>query len=237
MSISAIVPVTGIDFGASTATSSEQTVFSNLLNQLQQAVGTGNLTSSATLLNALQALSPTASGGSNPLGAFLTSLGKALNDGSASEAQSALSTYQSAPPSATAPAAPATSTTAANIAAGLIHSQIQLNLVASLLGPGSSLGSTPAAATSSNSSSSPFTNSSSSSVNSLIDILNEAYGTGNSSSPAASGSTPVSAPVASPTPYDTLVSSIQASLAAGHGTITPALAYLQASGNFVNTSA
>jgi hypothetical protein len=34
-----------------------------------------------------------------------------------------------------------------------------------------------------------------------------------------------------------LVSSIQASLAAGNGTITPALAYLQASGNFVNTSA
>jgi hypothetical protein len=230
MSISAIVPVTGIDFDASTATASQQTVFSNLLNQLGQAIGAGNLNSSATLFYAIQALSPSAASASSPLGTFLTSLGKALHDGSASEAQGALSAYQSAPSAATAPAAPATSTTAASIAAGLIQSQIQLNLVTSLLGPGSSLGSTSAAA--------PSSSTPSSSVNSLIGILNEAYGTGNSSSPAASGSTPTSAPPGSaPTPYDTLVSSVQASLAGGHGTITPALAYLQASGNFVNTSA
>jgi len=229
MSTSAIVPVTGIDFGSSSATASQQSVFNNLLNQLQQSIGTGDLTTSATLLNALEALSPSAASGSNPLGAFLTSLGTALNDGSVSEAQSALSTYQSAAPAATAPAAAAsTSTTAANIAAGLIQSQIQLNLVSTLLGPASSLGGTAAAA--------PST---SNSVNSLIGILNAAYGSGDSSTSNASGSTSSTAGVSgsSLTPYDTLVSSIQASLAGGNGTITPALAYLQAAGNFVNTSA
>jgi len=229
MSTSAIVPVTGIDFGSSSATASQQSVFNNLLNQLQQSIGTGDLTTSATLLNALEALSPSAASGSNPLGAFLTNLGTALNDGSVSEAQSALSTYQSAAPAAATPAAAtSTSTTAANIAAGLIQSQIQLNLVSTLLGPASSLGGTAAAA--------PST---SNSVNSLIGILNAAYGSGDSSTSNASGSTSSTAGVSgsSLTPYDTLVSSIQASLAGGNGTITPALAYLQAAGNFVNTSA
>jgi hypothetical protein len=233
MSTSAIVPINGIDFGATSATASQQTVFSNLLNQLQQAVGNGDLTTSATLLNAIDALSPSSASASSPLGTFLTSLGTALNDGSLSEAQSALSTYQSATPAATSPAAASTntSTTAANIAAGLIQSQIQLNLVATLLGPSSSLGGSASTASSSNS------------ANSLIGILNAAYGAGDSSSTSssngASSSVSSSTPVASAssaTPYDTLVSSIQASLAGGNGTITPALAYLQASGNFVNTS-
>lgn len=227
MSTSAIVPVTGIDFDGSSATASQQTVFNSLLNQLQQAVGTGNLTTSATLLNAIEALSPSAASGSNPLGAFLTSLGTALNDGSATEAQNALATYQSATPASTTPttATANTSATAANIAAGLIQSQIQLSLVTTLLNPAS------------NSSSS-----SNNSVSSLLSILTAAYPeSGNSSSSAASSnsSTPTSGTntVTSSTPYDTLVSSIQASLAGGNGTITPALAYLQASGNFVNTSA
>ena len=229
MSTSAIVPVTGIDFGTSTATASQQTVFSNLLNQLQQAVGSGDLTTTATLLNAIDALSPTSATGSNPLGTLLTSLGTALNDGSVSEAQGALATYQSTTPASTSPAASTTntSTTAANIAAGLIQSQIQLNLVTTLLNPAASSG-----------------NSSNSSLSGLLNVLAEAYPADGSSSSSASGASSstasgssTSATEASTTPYDTLVSSIQASLAGGNGTITPALAYLQASGNFVNTSA
>ena len=229
MSTSAIVPVTGIDFGASIATASQQSVFSNLLNQLQQAIGSGDLTTTATLLNAIDTLSPTSATGSNPLGTFLSSLGTALNDGSVSEAQSALATYQSATPASTSQAASTTntSTTAANIAAGLIQSQIQLNLVTTLLNPAASSSS-----------------SSNGSLSGLLSILAEAYpangssspGASNASSSTASGSS-TSATEASTTPYDTLVSSIQASLAGGNGTITPALAYLQASGNFVNTSA
>jgi hypothetical protein len=234
MSTSAIVPITGIDFGASSATASQQTVFNNLLNQLQQAIGTGNLTTSATLLNALDALSPSSASVSSPLGTFLTSLGTALNDGSVSEAQSALSTFQSATPASPAPATATAnaSATAANIAAGLIQSQIQLNLVTTLLGPNASLGGSASTTSSSNSSTS------------LIGILNAAYGTGEispaiSSNGASTSASPSSAPAStsSSTPYDTLVASIQASLAGGNGTITPALAYLQASGNFVNTSA
>jgi hypothetical protein len=232
MTTSAIVPVTGVDFDSSSATASQQTVFNNLLNQLQQSVGSGDLTTSATLLNAIEALSPSAAGGSNPLGAFLTSLGTALNDGSVSEAQSALATYQNATPasaaSTTAPDA-STSASAANIAAGLIQSQIQLNLVTTLLNPASS---------SSNSSNS----SANGSVNSLLSILTAAYpessGSSTSTASSASGSSASgTGSSTSATPYDTLVSSIQASLAGGDGTLTPALAYLQASGNFVNTSA
>jgi hypothetical protein len=233
MSTSAIVPVTGIDFGASTATASQQTVFSNLLNQLQQAIGSGDLTNTATLLNAIDAISPSSATGSNPLGTFLTSLGAALNDGSVSEAQNALATYQSSTPASTSAAASTTntSTTAANIAAGLIQSQIQLNLVTTLLNPSTSSSS-----------------SSNSSLSGLLNVLAEAYpadgsasssasSTASGASSSANSSSSTSATNTSTTPYDTLVSSIQASLAGGNGTITPALAYLQASGNFVNTSA
>lgn len=233
MSTSAIAPITGIDFDSSSATASQQTVFNNLLNQLEQAIGSGNLNGTATLLNAVNALSPSAASSSTPLGTFLTGVGAALNDGSAGEAQNALATYQNATPATSTPAAANTSTTAANIAAGLIQSQIQLNLVTSLL-------------SSANSSGSASDSSSNGSLSSLLSVLSEAYpadGSSSSSSTSSAGSssdtsgTLASGAATSTTPYDTLVSSIQASLAGGNGTLTPALAYLQATGNFVNTSA
>jgi hypothetical protein len=238
MSTTAILPISSIDFGSSTATASQQSVFNGLLSQLQQAIDSGDLTSSQTLLNAIDALSPSSAAANTTLGTFLTGIASALNDGSVSEAQSALATYQSAAPAAT-PASTSTAettATAAQIAANLIQSQNQLNLVTALLGPNSALatgGSTTAS-------------SDTSTTDSLIGILNAAYGSsssGSSSSSSASatsgtsGDSTTSASETSSTPYDALVSSIQASLAAGNGTITPALAYLQASGNFVNTSA
>jgi hypothetical protein len=236
MSTSAIVPVTGIDFDNFSATASQQTVFSNLLNQLQQAVASGDLTSSGTLLNAVDALSPSSASATNSLGTFLTSLGTALSDGSVSEAQSALSVYQSTNPTTAAPAASSANTgnTAAEIAAGLVQSQIQLNLVTTLLNPSAS-----------------SSNSSSDGLNGLLSVLSEAYpdsatsassaggtSTGNSASTSGNSESANSeiSLTNSSTPYDTLVSSIQAGLAGGNGTLTPALAYLQASGNFVNTS-
>jgi hypothetical protein len=248
MSTSAIVPVssavpslTGIDFGAATATPAQQTVLNNLLNQLQQAVSLGDLTSAATLVNAIDALSPSSVGSSSPLGTYLTSLGSAINDGSITEAQSALATYQTNVPAVAAPSTPASGANAAAIAASLVQSEVQLNLVTELLGPSASLPLTPA------------TTSSPSSANSLISILNAAYPTSNTSASTSvktSTSSPTSTSTSSPgstpstgtsatgsTPYDALVSAIQASLAAGQGTITPALAYLQANGNFVDTSA
>lgn len=234
MSTSAIVPAPSPDFGASSATASQQTVFNNLLNQLQQAVGSGDLTTTATLLNAIEALSPSSASSSTPLGTFLTSLGSALNDGSVGEAQNALFTYQSAAPAATPAAASTTGTsaTAAGIAAGLIQSQIQLNLVTTLLNP---------SASSSNSSSNGG-------LSGLLNVLAEAYpasgsaassssSSSASSSSSSAGEASATSATNSATPYDTLVSSIQASLAGGDGTLTPALAYLQASGNFVNTTA
>jgi hypothetical protein len=242
MSTSAIVPISSIDFGSSTATASQQSVFNGLLSQLQQAIGSGDLTSSQTLLNAIDALSPSSPTSSTPLGTFLTGVGSALNDGSVAEAQSALATYQSATPAATpaSTSTPGTSATAAQIAANLIQSQNQLNLVTALLGPNSALSTGGASSASSDTSA----------TDGLIGILNAAYGSSSSGSSTSSGSasaasgtsgtsgtSTTSATETSSTPYDALVSSIQASLAAGNGTITPALAYLQASGNFVNTSA
>jgi hypothetical protein len=225
MSTSAVVPVTTptpIDYNSASATSAEQAVFNSVLNQLQQSVAAGDAPSSQTLLNAVEAISPSASTGTSPLATFLTSVGTALTNNSVSAAQAALTTYQQSAGTSTTstPAVPAIPTAnpsaeAAQIAASLVQSENQLLLTDSLLNPNNSLGSVA---------------SNSGSASSLIGLLNAAYPT--SSSDAASSSTGTSS-----TPYDTLVSSIQASLAAGNGTITPALAYLQAAGNFVNTSA
>lgn len=232
MSTSAILPISSPDFGAASATASQQTVFSNLLNQLQQAVGSGDLTNTATLLNAINAISPSSASSNTPLGTFLTNLGAALNDGSASEAQSALTTYQSATPASTVSATTTTPSatpqqTLASVESQLIQSENQALLSAAFQGLSSS----------SQSSSS----SSSNSLDSLYSLLNEAYGTGSSSnsssSTSASSSTSGTDSTSSSTPYDALVSSVQASLAGANGALTPALAYLQASGNFVNTSA
>ncbi|HEY9128124.1 MAG TPA: hypothetical protein VIM62_13405 [Acidobacteriaceae bacterium] len=238
MSTSAIPPVSAIptpapvDYNSASATTAQQAVFNSVLNQLQQSVATGDLPSSQTLLNAVEAISPSASSGTTPLATFLASLTSALGANSVSAAQAALARYQqtiassgpgTTPPVPLIPTAN-TNAQAAQIAASIIKSENQLLLADSLLNPNNSLGAHNGSASSS---------SGNSSTNSLISILNAAYPTSSSASSGAGGAS--AAPSA--TPYDTLVSSIQASLAAGNGTLTPALAYLQAAGNFVNTSA
>jgi len=226
MSTSAVVPLSGADFGTSKATPSQQSVFQGLLGQLEQSIGGGDLTASQTLLNAIEALSPSSAGASDPLGSFLTSLDAALRDDSVSEAQSALAAYQQAAPAAagnTPAAADATATGAAetgttdssdvakSAAAGLVLSQVQLSLVNSLLGGDGA--PTP---------------SSTGPLGGLLDILNAVYAPdGNSAAAGAS----------SASPYETLVSALQSSLASGSGTAAPALEYLNSTGNFVNTSA
>jgi hypothetical protein len=236
MSTSAILPISApspIDYNSASATSAEQAVFNSVLNQLQQSVSTGDLPSSQTLLNAVEAISPSASTGTTPLATFLSSLTSALGNNSVSSAQAALAAYQQAiaASTSTTPAVPAiptanTAAEAAQIAASLVRSENQLLLADSLLNPNNSLGSL---------SGSSATSGSSSNISSLVGILNAAYPS--SSSTGASTSSTSAAETTSATPYDTLVSSIQASLAAGNGTLTPALTYLQAAGNFVNTSA
>jgi polyhydroxyalkanoate synthase subunit PhaC len=240
MSTSAILPISSvpapapIDYDSSSATSAQQAVFNSILTQLQQSVSVGDLPSSQTLLNAVQAISPSASTGTTPLATFLASVSTAISNGSASQAQAALATYQNAAPTSST-AAPALSPTAnpnavaAQIAASLIQNENQLLLVNALDNPNTSATSSTAG---------------SNSASSLIGILNAAYpssGTSSSSSPSSASGTAATTSATEATtsgsPYDALVSSIQASLAAGNGTITPALAYLQAAGNFVNTSA
>ena len=163
-----------------------------------------------------------------PLATFLASVSTALTNGSASQAQAALATYQNATP-ASSTAAPTPSPTAnpnavaEQIAASLIQNENQLLLVNALDNPNTSATSSTASSTS---------------ASSLIGILNAAYpSSGTPSTAGTAATTSATEATTSGSPYDALVSSIQASLAAGNGTITPALAYLQAAGNFVNTSA
>jgi hypothetical protein len=226
MSTSAVIPRTSADFGASSASPSQQSVFQGLISQLEQSISGGDLTVSQTYLNAIEAASPSSAGADTALGTFLTSVGSALDDGSVSEAQSALTAYLSASPttqSTSSTTSTDSSSSAVAIASGLVLSQVQLNLVSSQFGVDS-----PSTDTG--------TDSSSSSLGSLLNILNAAYGSDEgSSSNTSSSATSTSATSASP--YDALVSAIQSSLAEGSGIANPELAYLNSTGNFVNTSA
>ena len=221
MSTSAIPPISSIDYGSATATPPQQRVLTDVLSQLEQSIGTGDLAGAQTYLNAFEALSPSSASGNNALGTFLSSVATSLQDGSVSEAQGALATYQAASPSTPPATAAPVGDSAASIAGGLILSQIQLNLVDSLLGPDNS-----AAGASSDSSSSSFS--------SLLNILNAAYGT-STSSPATPPASPSS--TATSSPYDTLVAAIHANLTSGTGLSSTDLAYLNPTGNYVNTSA
>jgi len=229
MSTSAIVPLSSADFGTPTATPSQQSVFQGLVGQLEQSIGGGDLTASQTLFNAIEALSPSSIGASDPLGSFLTSLDSALRDDSVSEAQSALAAYQEAAPTAagntpaadtntTGTGATDSSAVAKSTAAGLVLNQVQLSLVNSLLGGGG--------ASTSSSASSPTDP-----LGGLLDILNAVYAPAGSSTSAGAGA------AGSASPYEALVSALQSSLASGSGTAGPALEYLSSTGNFVNTSA
>jgi hypothetical protein len=222
MGTSAIAPIASIDFNSANATSAEKSVFSSLFNQLQQAVSAGNLNNTSALLGAVEEISPSSLSGNNPLGAFLTNLTTALKDNSVTAAQSALATYRTAvaSSSSTSPASTPTANPGA-VAAQIVASIVQTENQALLAAVNASLAAPSQSASSQNA---PSSNGS---VSSLINILNAAY--------PVNGSAGAATPTTSP--YDTLLSSIQASLAASHGTITPAIASLQAAGNFVNTSA
>jgi len=172
------------------------------------------------------------------------SLADGTDNGASSEpdltqALGATATYQGV--SITAATTPTNSSTLAlgssatpeAIAQGLIQQQIERNSSA-LIGGGATLGIN-----------SRSTDASGSSQNTVIRILNAAYGTGESSSSAAQ---PVAASATSPTdtsltagpatasatPYDTLVSAIDANLAIAPSAIGPTLKNLVTTGNFIN---
>jgi hypothetical protein len=219
MSTPAIPPISSITFASSSATGSQQSVFNELLDQLEQALTKGDLSTSETLMNALNSLSP-GSQGTSAVNSFLTSVGSAIQSGSVSQAQSVLATYLSAArTSATsgggAAASPGTSATATTIASGLVQSQIQLSMVTSLLAASTSQANGVIASGGS---------SSGNSINSMMGILNAAFGSADSSTSSAS-------------PYDVLVASIQTQLSAGSNVAGTALSYLESSGNLVNTVA
>lgn len=226
-------PLSSIDYGSSSASASQQSVFTSLLNQLQQAAASGNLDQTATLLNAVESISPSSASTQSALGSFLTSLGSAVSDGSSSEVQSALAAYRSAVPASSTPSQPASSNssaTAAKIAAGLVKSQLQLSEVTTLLSAATGTAGTA------NSTASSGDNSQAS----LYSLLSAAFpqsGAAHSSSNSAVGSATDPTTNTAASPYETLVAALQANLAGSGSTSTIALNYLQSSGNFVNSVA
>ncbi len=217
MSALAILPISSVtssvDFAATSSLGGQQMAFNNLLSRLQQAISAGNLTSSKSLLNALDALPPTGVSETAALSKFLAGVGSALAGGNLEQAQNALSSYQAETRTTAISSSPEFGKSAAVIANDLVQSQLQMNLVSALMTPPGSLAST-----------SSFT---ADSVSSLVSLLNNAYGTTDSSSAAATGQSP----------YDTLVSALKANLAAGISTAGPALAYLQSKGCLVSVDA
>jgi hypothetical protein len=223
MSSLAISPVASVDYGSAAASTSQQGVLQSLIQQLQQSISNGDLTNTQTYLNAVESLSPSSAAGNNALGSFLTAVGTATSDGSVSEAQSALAAYQSATstaPASTDPTGTAT-VTASSVANGLVLSKLQLSLVSSLLGGNTDSSSAEGSTTLSQS---------------LLNILNAAYGS--SDTPAgAAGSSGAGTAIQSSTPYDALVSAIQSSLSAGTSPASALLDYLSPTGTFLDTYA
>lgn len=228
MSTLSIPPVSsvssGVELAANNSPGLQQAAFNNLLSRLQQAISAGNLSSSKSLLNALDALPPRGVSEITALTKFLSGVGAALASGNVEAAQSALSDYQASTaqvvastPSPVASTSPSSDVTSAanTIAGSLVQSQLQLNLVSALLLPPGS--------------NSPSSGAATDSVNSLIAFLNTAYGNGNAASSASA--------TAAQSPYDTLVSALKANLAAGISTAGPALAYLQSKGSLVSMEA
>jgi len=226
MSTSAILPVTAstpiYNLASQSITPAQQAVFDSVLARFKQALSAGDLNTSKVLLDTLTTLSPPIPGSSTVLDVFLSSVGKALAAGSIQDAQQALKTYQAsqaAAPITPAPSSGAANSTAATVAASLIQNQLHKQLVQALLSQASDT-ITAAGASQKQKSSNP--------IDSLVDLIHTVYGTGNSNTDTALSNTPS---------YDSLIATLQASLSAGHGTLTPALAYLQVAGNFVNTQA
>ena len=226
MSTLSIPPVSsvssGVELAANNSPGLQQAAFNNLLSRLQQAISAGNLSSSKSLLNALDALPPRGVTELTALTKFLSGVGAALASGNLEQAQSALTDYQTsirppvAPSFASNPQSAQDGTTATVAMAGnLVQSQLQLNLVSALLLP-------PGLT-------SPSDSGAGDSVNSLIAFLNTAYGSGGAPSSFSAN--------ASQSPYDTLVSALRANLAAGISTAGPALAYLQSKGSLVSMEA
>ena len=220
MSTSATLPLSSVDFNGANSLPPQQNVFSNLLGQLSQAILAGSLTQTQTYLNALSAMSPSTMSANDATGTFLNGVATALDHGSIADAQSALATYQGATAAnSAASAAPSLgsdtasiSAASARMASGLVMGRIQTETVTTLLG---SLSSSPAPAPASG-------------INALMNILSEAYPTGSAS--ATSPASPAS-------PYQSLVSAIQANLAAGTSPATTALSYLNSNASRINTIA
>ena len=91
MSTSVVLPISA-NYNA-TETTAQQTLLNNALARFKQAISTGDIATTRTLLHTINVLSPPSAASASSLGAFLTSVAAALANNSAPEAQSALATY------------------------------------------------------------------------------------------------------------------------------------------------
>jgi hypothetical protein len=149
MSISSIVANSSImSFQGIGDPASPQGSVSTLVSQLEKSISAGNLDTTQTIVQALKALAPAGTSASNPLSVFLNSVSTAVQDGSTSEAETALSTFQATT------AAPPTTPISANaeksaIGKQLLEDKLTLNLVKEALAPLNSANATATSTTNS----------------------------------------------------------------------------------------
>jgi ribosomal protein S20 len=75
---------------------SSQASVDTLVSQLEKSISSGNLDTTQTILQSIKSLAPASTETSSPLSDFLKSVSTAVKDGSTSEAETAMSTYEAA---------------------------------------------------------------------------------------------------------------------------------------------
>jgi hypothetical protein len=187
MSIASIASASSIlSFQDLAAPAAPKASVTTLVSQLEKSISSGNLDTTQTILQSIKALPPPppGTGTSDPLSAFLNSVGTAVKDKSTSEAETALNTYQAA---IAGPPKPSAATNAENLAIGtqLMEDKVTLNLVKMTIDPQSGASATSSSSASTTGSSTDSTGTTGSSTLSTSSLTADGYTTGSLFSAAA----------------------------------------------------
>jgi len=148
MNISSIAPSSSMtQFQVFGAQPSPPQSVSTLVTQLEKSISSGNLDTTQNLLQSIESRSPASTGTSDALSSFLESVATAVKDGSASEAKTALTTYQASIVAPTKIAA-TTSDESKVIGNELLQDSVTLNIVTKVLDTANATATTSSSSTS-----------------------------------------------------------------------------------------
>ena len=185
MSIASIASASSIlSFQDLAAPAAPQASVTTLVSQLEKSISSGNLDTTQTILQSIKALPPPRAGTSDPLSAFLNSVGTAVKDKSTSEAETALNTYQAA---IAGPPKPSAATDAENLAIGkqLMDDKLTLNLIKMTIDPQNGATATSSSSTNTAGSTTDSTGTATGSTPSASSLTAGDYATGTLFSAAA----------------------------------------------------